>query len=1207
MDKNAIKKYAVWARRELISRVSQKALQYGISEKETVPASAASVNGVVLSAAEIKQRKALIDQVNSKGYEQVMEEVAYTWFNRFIALRFMEVNGYLPSHVRVFTDEDNAFRPQIITEAINLELDGLNMDKVYAWKDANDNDSLFKYLIITQCNALSPILPRMFQRIADYTELLFPDNLLREGSAIQQMIELIPEDDWKDAVQIIGWLYQFYNIEPKAEVFAKNGKISKEEIPAATQLFTPDWIVRYMVENSLGRLWLEHLAASGGGYHYCYDENGNNVASCVVTPASVQKLKSNWKYYLDEAEQEPDVQAQLATIRKEYASMSPEQIKCIDPCAGSGHILAYMFDVLVQIYEDYGYSAREAVRGIIENNLYGLDIDERAAQLAYFAVMMKARQYDRRFFARKDENGNPDVPQPHVYAIVESNGIDRYALDYFIDGDAELKKAMDSIIKEMQDAKEYGSILKITSVNFPALYTRFSEVRDDIDMSKDIVMDSILPLVQVAEAMAQKYDVVVTNPPYMSVSATSTKLNAYVVSNYPDSKADLFAVFMEQCQNMLCPNGYQAMITMHAWMFLASFEKLRAKLLNTDLVNMAHLGARAFEEIGGEVVQTTSFVLRKSQTSTYRGVYCRLTEPNTQQGKEDLYLEGSSRYIAGQTDFNAIPGAPVAYWASKRILSLYREMPLIGKSVETKQGLKSSDDKRFFRYWVETDFAKIDFTIRNATDAANSCLKWVPLNKGGSLKWYGENWYVVNWENDGREIKDYAKSLYKSVTRTITSIDYYFRKCITWPQITSTPRFRAIDDGFIFNAAGPSMFVPDELYWYLLGFLNTPIVQEITSILNPTVNLCVTDMLNIPLIISAEHKEQVENLVMTCYQLAHDDWDSFETSWDFAEHPMVRLSKDLWDATAIGASMHYYYGSHPKVGGPLELCYMLWQGECQERFKQLKENEEELNRIFIGIYGLQNELSPNVEDKDVTVRLADKKRDIKSLISYAVGCMFGRYSLDVPGLAYAGGEWDDSKYTTFKADKDSIIPICDDEYFADDIVGRFIRFIEVVYGKDTLQENLRFIAEALGGSGQPKEVIRNYFLNDFYSDHLKVYQKRPIYWLFDSGKKNGFKALVYMHRYQPDTIARMRTDYVHEQQARYRTAIADLEQRIASASTAERVKLSKRLKTLQEQAAEIQGYEEKIHHLADQYIDIDLDDGVKKNYAIFGDVLAKIK
>ncbi len=1167
MDKNAIKKYAVWARRELISRVSQKALQYGISEKETVPASAASVNGVVLSAEEIKQRKALIEQINAKGYEQVMEEVAYTWFNRFIALRFMEVNGYLPSHVRVFTDEDNAFRPQIITEAINLELDGLNMDKVYAWKDANDNDSLFKYLIITQCNALSPILPRMFQRIADYTELLFPDNLLREGSAIQQMIELIPEDDWKDAVQIIGWLYQFYNIEPKAEVFAKNGKISKEEIPAATQLFTPDWIVRYMVENSLGRLWVE----------------GHPNDS----------LKAQWKYFLDEAEQEPDVQAQLAVIRKEYAAMAPEQIKCIDPCAGSGHILAYMFDVLMQIYEDYGYSAREAVRGIIENNLYGLDIDERAAQLAYFAVMMKARQYDRRFFARKDENGNPDVPQPHVYTIVESNGMDTFALDYFTNGDAELKTAMDSIIKEMQDAKEYGSILKITPVDFAALYARFDEVCDDVHLSREIVLDSILPLVQVAEVMAQKYDVTVTNPPYLSVSATGSKLNSYVLKNYPDSKADMFAVFVEQCKALLKPNGYQAMITMHTWMFIASFEQFRMKLMKSDYIALLHLGTRAFEEISGDVVQTVAMILRKSATQAHRVVANRLVDYPDAETKRKKYLLGEDRFETQQSNFELLPGNPVVYWLSDEYFNALKNHKTVENYVERKAGVVTGDDGYFLRLWYEVKYGDISFAAKPAGNYG----KYHVMSKGGSARrFYGNYEYIIRLD----DLWNPAKT---NVSVRRGDADYYFKKAIGWSQVGNAQKtFRYVENS-VCGTATPTVYLKDSRYFnYLLGFLNTKIAYEYLVAYNPTINLLTTDICNLPLVIEETCVETANALVSDSISFSKTDWDAFETSWDFLKHPLVPTPQE-WGEQRNSQ----FANARVAKFSLLSWHFDQWAYDCQYRFDSLKENEEELNRIFIDIYGLQDELVPDVEDKDVTVRLADKKRDIKSLISYAVGCMFGRYSLDVPGLAYAGGEWDDSKYTTFKADKDSIIPICDDEYFADDIVGRFIRFIEVVYGKDTLQENLRFIADALGDSGQPKDVIRNYFLNDFYADHLKVYQKRPIYWLFDSGKKNGFKALVYMHRYQPDTIARMRTDYVHEQQARYRTAIADLEQRIASASTAERVKLSKRLKTLQEQAAEIQGYEEKIHHLADQYIAIDLDDGVKKNYAIFGDVLSKIK
>ena len=1135
MNKNAIKKFATEARRELISRVGQRALKYGISDQEVGNPNDDSVGGHLLSSTEKKQRAALIAQIKEKGYEQVMEEVAYTWFNRFSALRFMEVNGYLPTRVRVFTDENNAFKPQILTEAIHMDLDGLDMEKVYAYKEANDNDELYKYLLITQCNALNSVLPGMFQKIADYTELLFPDNLLREGSVVQQMIKLIPEDDWKDAVQIIGWLYQYYNSEKKDDVFAalkKNVKITKENIPAATQLFTPDWIVRYMVENSLGRLWVEG---------HPNDE-----------------LKSQLKYYLEEAEQEPDVQTQLATIREEYKALKPEDILCIDPCSGSGHILAYMFDVLVQIYEAYGVDTRTAVASIVENNIYGLDIDDRAAQMAYFAVMMKARQYDRRFFSRGI--------QPHVYAIAESNHVDPNVVDYFCNGDAKLKEAMDTIISELHDAKEYGSILTVTPQDWSALYARFAEIKEDIHISREAALRELLPLVQVAETLAQKYDTVVTNPPYMGSSGMSAKLSDYVKKNYPDSKADLFAVFIEKCGQMPKKNGYQAMITQHAWMFLSSFEKLRGKLLHTDIVNMAHLGARAFEEIGGEVVQTTSFVIRKSHIVDYKGEYCRLIEPTSQQGKENLFLSKVECHTAKQKSFANIPGTPIAYWVSPQLLQAFISSPTLSTLSSPKVGLQSGNSEKYFRLWQEVDFHLISFD-------GNKNFKWFPCVKGGEArKWYGNNTSIINWEHDGAEIRNETSSV-------IRNPGFYFKAGLTWTKITSVFAVRFFPENMVLSDSSVYVF-PDRMT-YILAFLNSKLAPMIVGLLNPTLNFVATTIGAIP-IIQCDSSE-VGSLAEDNITITQKDWDSFETSWDFQRHPLLRKVPTLAEA------------------------FDQWQTECDDRFNHLKANEEELNRIFIDIYGLQDELTPEVEDKDITVRKADIGRDIRSFISYAVGCMFGRYSLDVDGLAYAGGEWDTSKYASFAADKDNIIPISDDEYFEDDIVGRFVKFVEVVYGKENLQENLKFIANALGGKGQPKEVIRNYFINGFYADHCKVYQKRPIYWMFDSGKKNGFKCLIYMHRYQPDTIARIRTDYVHEQQARYRTAIADLETRIANASTSERVKLNKQLKTLNDQAAEIHAYEEKIHHLADQMISIDLDDGVKKNYAIFQDVLAKIK
>ena len=1174
MDKNAIKKYAVWARRELISRVSQKAAFYGITDTDHGTVGAESVDGRVLTAAEKKQRDALIHQIQKDGYEQTIEEVAYTWFNRFSALRYMEVNGYLPTHVRVFTDDTGALKPQILTEAINLELDGLDMQKVYDLKNSNQDEALYRYLLITQCNALNAILPGMFQKIEDYTELLLPDNLLREGSVIEQMVTTIPEEDWTDQVQIIGWMYQYYNAEKKDDVFAalkKNVKITKENIPAATQLFTPDWIVRYMVENSLGRLWLEGHPDVKNQLLPTEEEQSAYAAG------NRDPEDTKWHYYLEEAEQEPEVQAQLAEIRKEYAALTPEQLKVIDPCMGSGHILVYMFDVLVKIYEAYGYSARDAVKSIVENNLYGLDIDDRAAQLAYFAVMMKTRQYDRRFFSRGI--------QPHVYAIVESNHVDKFAVDYFCNGDAKLKKAMETIISELHDAKEYGSILTVTPQDWSALYARFAEIKEDIHISREATLRELLPLVQVAEVLAQKYDTVVTNPPYMGSSGMSAKLSDFVKKNYPDSKSDMSTVCMEKTISMCKQNGYMAMINIPVWMFLTSYEKLRDTILqNNSITSMVHPGRGIF----GSDFGTIAFAISKRKVYGYKGCYRRLFskqgEVESPEVREQRFLECRGKFEAAQENYFKIPGHPISYWVSKDLLTAFIKGKKLGEMADSKQGLATADNNRFLRLWYEVDIDKVTFSCENEEQSSSGLYKWYPYNKGGEFrKWYGNNDYVVNWEYNGREIRNFTDDKGKLRSRP-QNTQFYFRESFSWSLVTSSvAAFRYKPMGHIFDVAGMSCFSQTNLL-YLLALCNTKVVMKILEIIAPTINYQCGDIANIPVILSdKECKQKIENKVESCINISRNDWDSFETSWDFQHHPLLRKVSTIAEA------------------------FNQWQTECEERFNQLKANEEELNRIFIDIYGLQDELTPEVEDKDVTVRKADLGRDIRSFISYAVGCMFGRYSLDVDGLAYAGGEWDNSKYASFAADKDNIIPICDDEYFEDDIVGLFVKFVKTVYGADTLNENLKFIADALGGKGQPKDVIRNYFLSDFYSDHCKIYQKRPIYWLFDSGKKNGFKALIYMHRYQPDTIARIRTDYVHEQQGRYRTAIADLESRIANADTSSRVKLTKQLTKLQNQAEELRVYEEKIHHLADQMIRIDLDDGVKHNYEIFKDVLAKIK
>lgn len=1214
MDKGAIKKYAVWARRELLSRVTQRALRYGISEKEIIPAKETSVRGVVLSPEEIAQRTALINQIHVKGFEPVIEEVAYTWFNRFCALRYMEVNGYLPTHIRVFTDDENHFRPQIMAEAINLDLDGLDMEKVYAMKDANDTDALFKYLIITQCNALSSILPGMFQKINDYTELLFPDNLLRDGSAIEQMISMIGEEEWKDAVQIIGWLYQYYNTEPKDKVFAnlkKNIKISKENIPAATQLFTPDWIVRYMVENSLGRLWIEgHPAAKEQLLPTKTEQD-----AYIVGMRNEDDHK--WHYYLEEAKQEPEVQEKLSEIRKEYSALTPEQIRCMDPCMGSGHILAYMFDVLMQIYESYGYTAREAASSIVENNLYGLDIDDRAAQLAYFVVMMKARQYDRRFFSRGI--------QPHVYAIKESNGIGGaypYEMGNFLLS-KEHQETLNYLFEVFKDAKEYGSILSLEDRDYKGLleawkYTA-SQTTENFNLTLwyDAVQSTIPPLIEQAVALSQKYDVVVTNPPYMGGRNMNAKLLNTIVSNYPEGKADLFSAFILRTNEMTFKNGFTSLITQHSWMFLSSFERLREYFLSCNLINMGHLGARAFEEISGEVVQTTTWVARKCNIRKYQGVYIRLVSYESQDSKEYHFLNKTAPlYQVAQSQYDNIPGKAFAYWLGNP--KVFIQGNLLEQVANPRQGMKTLDNDYYIRFWYEVNKERMHLVAKNAEEAQSSKCKWFPINHGGEYrKYYGNNYTIVNWFNNGEEMKSNAIRKYNCITRTITNIGYYFKPGITWSVICSAPSFRWYGNGFLFSNGGQCIVPDNDLeLGYIIGILNSKVTEYLLNILSPTLGFESGYLKKMPIICDTDKKQCIEILTSENIKLCKQDWDSFEVSWDFQQHPLIRYAPFTIKEMEKDANYHITDMNY------IRDAYTNWSNECDSCFNQLKSNEEELNRIFIDIYGLQDELTPEVNDKNVTVRKADLQRDIKSLISYAVGCMFGRYSLDIPGLIYAGGDWNKvsysedgregirectDKYASFPADKDNIIPISDDEYFEDDMANRFESFIRIVYGKETLEDNLKFIADALGGKGQPKEVIRDYFLNGFYADHLKIYQKRPIYWLFDSGKKNGFKCLIYMHRYQPDTIARIRTDYVHEQQSRYRTAIEDLEKRIVSAATSERVKLNKQLKKLQEQADELHIYEEKIHHLADQYIAIDLDDGVKMNYAKFQEVLAKIR
>jgi hypothetical protein len=1128
MNKNAIQKYAIWARNELIEQVKQRAYQYGIDEKGYGDENASVIAGRVLSTDEKRQRRLFVDEIKKSGYNQVIEEVAYTWFNRFIALRYMEVNDFLPTHIRVFSDANGNFNPEILTNVLHLDLPGLDKLKVSEYLNDKKTEELYRYLLLTQCNALNGALPEMFERLGSYTEMLFPNNILKQDSVLARLVKDINEEDWKGEVQIIGWMYQYYITELNEVVYdgtLSKSKIPKELISAATTLYTPDWAIRYMVDNSLGKLWLENHP----------DE----------------KLKANLKYYLEDVEQTPEVAEKLRILRLELPVNSPEDIRLIDPCMGSGHILVYAFDVLMQIYEGEGYNPRDAAKLILEKNLYGLDIDRRAYQLAYFSLMMKARQYNRRIL-----NGSvqPQVFSPSGYP----------------------------------EGLELGSIIKV------------DDLEPKPEMPKELTLfnfdyENKLNAWNFRRLLAQKYDVVVTNPPYLGSKRFSPKLYDYVVSNYPDVKSDLSMVmFQHALADLSRKNGFIAFITTTSWLFLSSFEKLRKFVLaGYDFESLVDFGTELFEgKVGHNPI--AAWVNRNSRThkamKSVRLVdYCY----SRRDEKEPEFFNERNHYRAVPDEFYKIQGSPIAYWVSDKILQAFENGKPLVSVADPKQGLATADNNRFLRLWYEVVFDRIGFSCVSIENSILSGKKWFPYNKGGEFrKWYGNNDYTVNWENDGNEIRNFGDGTGYIRSRA-QNTQYYFRPAITWSKISSgNIAFRFKPEGHIFDVAGTSIFADPDLELYLLGFNNSVVALTIASVLSPTLNYEVGHIGSFPII--EQRTDEVISIVSQNIELSRADWDSFETSWDFKLHPLVELK----EGAGYGTDMS-------KWNYRIKSAFENWEAICNDRFTQLKSNEEELNRIFIDIYGLQDELTPDVEDKDVTVRLADLSREIRSLISYAVGCMLGRYSLDSEGIAYAGGTWDSGKYKTFPADKDNILPICDDEYFDDDITGRFVDFVKTVYGADTLEENLKFIADALGGKGTPREVIRNYFLNDFFKDHVKIYQKRPIYWLFDSGKKNGFKALIYMHRYSRDLLAKLRTDYVHEQQERYRTQLSHIDGALNTASGADRAKLLKQQDKLTEQLREITDFEEKVHHLADQNIMIDLDNGVKKNYEIFADVLAK--
>lgn len=1067
MNKTAIKNFAIWARNKLRADIILKAGLLGITDKEIANPLPQSTDDLQLfdigtsqpvhleGKAAIDQRQSLVAAIRAKklkhaeAFDAVIEEVAYTWFNRLIAVRFMEVNDYLPSRVRVLSSENPAkAEPDFVTNPFDTDLDFSEdeFNLVDNLKDNNKSDKLFQFLFIKQCNKLNEILPELFEETNDYTELLLNVSFTDKDGVVYHLVHDISEDDFniekQGQVEIIGWLYQYYNTEPKDKVFGRPSgqKIRKEDVPAATQLFTPDWIVRYMVENSLGRIAIHNLKYGD------WDDTER---------AKIDTFKSKWKYYLEEAEQSQEIidRFRMEESNKYNKDDVPPYVDStfLDPCMGSGHILVYAFDVFMDIYTAQGYTERDAAQRIVEKNLYGLELDDRATQLAYFAVMMKARSYDRRFLTRGI--------RPNLCSIQESNSLNTDYLELFGD----LKPTAQKLVDEFIDAKEYGSILnlKVTKDEITQLENKFNEIKnaeyDNLydSANQNILITTLAPLIRQAKIMVQKYEVVCTNPPYMGGSGMSAKLNAFVKKYYPDSKADLFSVFIEKGNNWVVRDGYNSMVTMQSWMFLTSFESMRDSILSTKTItNLMHME----NMVMGIAFGTAVTVFKNCRIPQYKGTYNHITVKDIDKDSPKVFPNYNNRFAQTSTDnFSKIPSKPIAYWISDDFLKIFNN-PLVGDLADSKQGIATADNNRFLRLWFECNLNDLYLNCESHEQSISSTKKWYPYNKGGEFRrWFGNNDYVVNWKYDGRELRQFKKSV-------IRNPSYYFKECFSWSLVTSgITAFRYKPVGHIFDVAGMSCFSDNNLL-YLLGLCNSVVVTEVLKVIAPTINYQCGDIAHIPVIIDAERKTDIETLVSKNIDYAKIDWDSYEVSWDFEEHPFIRWSKELRDCTSIAATMEYFYSDQPKVSCPLELCFMLWQGECRKRFEELKENEETLNRYFIDIYGLQNELQSDLLDKYVTIRKAKLDRDMRSFVSYAVGCMFGRYSLDTEGLAYAGGEWDSDKYKSFIPDEDNCIPITDTAYFEDDIVGRFCEFVKVVYGEDTLEANLEYIAKALGST-----------------------------------------------------------------------------------------------------------------------------------------------
>lgn len=1161
MDKTALKRFSVQARKKMMDAVKQKAYAFGITKDEVKSIQELPdglvVNGTVMGEVEKKQYTHLRNRIVFEGYDHVMEEAAYTWFNRLIALRYMEVNGFLPIQMRVLSSETQGkTEPDALTRILDISDElGMKRERIYELQDANRDNELYQYLLVMLSNKLGEIIPNVFEYITDDLALLLPDNLLSENSIVHDIVTMIDEEDWQN-VEIIGWLYQFYISEQKESFFSRKNKAEKEDIGPATQLFTPRWIVQYMVDNSLGRLWLES---------HPNDE-----------------LQETLKYYLDDAEQTEDMQEQLVALKE--PSLNVEEIKFFDPSCGSGHILVYAFEVFYEIYLSQGYRQREIPKLILENNLYGLDIDKRAAQLATFAVIMKAREHDRRLFSR-DFN-------VHVHSIEESNSITTDDIELFARGDKELQTETGKLVATFEDAKLYGSIIQVPSVDIKQIRNQMEFLRKeaDLDIFTTELIEYTFPLLEDLinqyELMAMQYEVVVTNPPYMN--NFNAQLKTFVNKYYKDYSKDLFSVFIYRNSLYCTENGYTAFMTPMVWMFIKSYQKLREDMIeNAHISSLVHLEYSAFEEA---TVPLCTFVL-KNKYEDKKGTYVRLSDfRGGMDVQEEKYLEAVNNsnmdylYRFDQMNFEKIPGSPIAYWASEKAVNIFQNEAKIEEVAFPKQGLITGDNNRFLRFWHEINYQNLGLLLESREEAQNSNLTWFPTTKGGKFRrWYGNKDYVVNWKNDGYEIRNFTNDKGKLKSRP-QNLDYYFQKGITWSTISSgLPSFRFHNNG-IFESKGSVIFPRENVNFYnIFGFMNSKLVIKFLEILSPTLDFHEGPVGKVPYKIINDNT--VTNLVKENIKIAKSDWDSFETSWDFEEHPFL---------------------THKGASSLVQDSFNSWKQVAEARFNQLKANEEELNRIFIDIYGLQDELTPEVEDKDVTVRKADLQRDMKSFLSYLVGVMFGRYSLDQKGLAYAGGEWDESLYSSYQPDENNILPITEEAYFEADIVKKVEELVALIYGEESLEENLTFIADALKRkkNESARERIRRYFTKEFYKDHVQTYQKRPIYWQFTSGRRGAFKGLIYLHRYDRDTLGRLRTEYVLKESAALDNLTA-LEQNTLedpAISKSEKAAAQKRIENYQKDKDELTKYDAVLDHMAKRRMELDLDDGVKVNYAKFQNI-----